>query len=992
MSSQLDPAILAAITQEARQCFLDEDAPEYLQALTEGFENRYGSPDFTSILRAAHSLKGGAGLAALPSLQELAHKLEDVLQGIQQNQIEEIDSAWRLVESAINEIAFVLTQARTVDDVLADSNLIAALEALGKFSVSANETTPKQQDNSTFIDKALTQDLEACFINVEELPEDAPEIVIQQCLANFVDECTFLGETLNLSWLVETVAPLPSVLAESPTLESLLFTKEIISLLRNQRDCYLQEQESRVIETDSLITLESESEVAVATSVPNTLVINALTEDLENILTTVEELPEDAPEILIQQCLENFVDECIFLGETLNLAWLVETVTSLTTAIVDLEAQEILSFAQEVIKQLRTKREQYLNPQVATQQAEATTETLTPQVEKTALAQIRIPLQNLEGVTNNVEELIVIQGRLSLQQTQLKQANQRLRSLTRQFEPLREQIQNLYNQLAIESIAGGTSTSSAANELEFDSLELDRYTELHGSLQTFQELMLQIQETRTDLELVNQEVTEDLEQVEKNLATLYTRVTESRLVPFRILAQRFIPQIQTLNRRYQKSVHLEIQGQDTLVDQVLLEQLQTPLTHLLNNAFDHGIESPQERQQNHKSKTAKIALEAKVDHNQLIIKIQDDGQGINLEKVYQRAKEKGICLSDQEFNQFSSEEIINWIFQPDFSTASQVTDLSGRGMGLDIVRTQIRKLRGNLQVHTQWGQGTTFTIKLPLNLSLMSLLLTQVQNRIIAIPSNSVKETLLYSELDWTNTQQTTINWHQKTVSVVSLASLLPCPRSPLVSVQPKVAIVLETALGELAILVDSLLGEDQLIVKPFDDTIPIPSYLAGCTILGTGEVIPVILPQGLEIKSVSATVPISTRSTTLTSQTKTILVAEDSVATRRMLEKILSAVGYQVIVCRDGQEAIDVLNQHQTRIDLVLSDIEMPRVNGFEVLQNIRSHPVWEGIPVVMATSRTGDRHRQQAMDLGATGYLGKPIQPQELLEKIESLLSSNL
>jgi chemotaxis protein histidine kinase CheA len=563
-----------------------------------------------------------------------------------------------------------------------------------------------------------------------------------------------------------------------------------------------------------------------------------------------------------------------------------------------------------------------------------------------------------------------------------------LRSLTRQFEPLREQIQNLYNQLAIESIAGGTSTSSAANELEFDSLELDRYTELHGSLQTFQELMLQIQETRTDLELVNQEITEDLEQVEKNLATLYTKVTESRLVPFRILAQRFIPQIQTLNRRYQKSVHLEIQGQETLVDQVLLEQLQTPLTHLLNNAFDHGIESSQERQQNHKSETAKIVLEAKVDHNQLIIKIQDDGRGINLEKVYQRAQERGICPSDREFNQFSSAEIINWIFQPDFSTASQVTDLSGRGIGLDIVRTQVRKLRGNLQVHTQWGQGTTFTIKLPLNLSLMSLLLTQVQNRIIAIPSNSVKETILYPELDWTSSEKSAINWHQKTVSVVSLASLLPCPRSPLVSVQPKIAIVLETALGELAILVDSLLGEDQLIVKPFDDTIPIPSYLAGCTILGTGEVSPVILPQGLEIKSAVATIPVSAPSPTLTSQTSTILVAEDSVATRRMLEKILSAVGYQVIVCRDGQEALDVLDQHQTRIDLVLSDIEMPRVNGFELLQNIRSHPVWEKIPVVMATSRTGDRHRQQAMDLGATGYLGKPIQPQELLEKVESLL----
>jgi chemotaxis protein histidine kinase CheA len=335
----------------------------------------------------------------------LAHKLEDVLQGIQQNQIEEIESAWALVESAINEIAFVLTQARTIDDVLADSNLIAALEALGKSTILTNETTPKQQDNSIFIDKALTEDLEACFANVEELPEDAPAILIQQCLESFIDECTFLGETLNLNWLIEMIAPLSSVLGESPILESLLFTKEIISLLRNQRDRYLQEQGSIVAEK-----LELEGEIAVVTSVPNTLVINALTEDLESSLTTVEELPEDAPEILIKQCLESFIDECTFLGETLNLNWLIETVAPLSTVIVDLEAQAALSFAQEVIKQLRTKREQYLNPQAAIQPAEVTTETFTPQAEKTALAQIRIPLQNLEGVTNNVEELILIQG------------------------------------------------------------------------------------------------------------------------------------------------------------------------------------------------------------------------------------------------------------------------------------------------------------------------------------------------------------------------------------------------------------------------------------------------------------------------------------------------------------------------------------------------------------------------------------------------------
>jgi CheY-like chemotaxis protein len=216
---------------------------------------------------------------------------------------------------------------------------------------------------------------------------------------------------------------------------------------------------------------------------------------------------------------------------------------------------------------------------------------------------------------------------------------------------------------------------------------------------------------------------------------------------------------------------------------------------------------------------------------------------------------------------------------------------------------------------------------------------------------------------------------------------LLPCPRQPLELSRAKVGIVIESGLGLLIILVDSLLREEKLIVKPFDDTVPIPSYIGGCTVLGSGEVIPVILPQGLESSAAQLSATSATPSN-LVSAIPTILVAEDSVATRRMLEKVLTAVGYQVLVCRDGQEALDQLQQHQETIDLILSDVEMPRVNGFELLEKVRAHPLFHSTPVVMATSRTGDRHKEQAMKLGATDYLGKPIQPQELIDKVAALL----
>ena len=995
MSSKLDPSILAAITEEARQCFLDEDAPEYLQMLEEGIKQR--DSDFTLLLRAAHSIKGGAGLASLDSLQELAHKLEDVLIGIQQGQIQEVDFAWNLVERGVNEVALILSQARTVDQAIADPELVEALGMLASFAGESETDNLEEQNqdssDNSFVKNTLTTDLETTFAAIEELTDDLPAELIEQLLTGFADECGFLGETLNLPWLTEATAAIASAVESSPPTEALAFTKEIITALRGQRDAYLNDAQ-----------LELPAATETATDNNDDFVTQTLTTDLESSLNAIGELTEDTPPELIGSCLMGFADECTFLGETLNLPWLVELVKPIENILTKSPPENLYIYTQTLVTQIRQQRDRYLQGDLPQPKVDIPTASPKAQVveksrpQTAALSQLRIPLHKLDGMTNNVEELILTQARLTRQQKLLNQANRRLRELTRQFEPIREQVQHLYDRLAVGS-TNISSTQSSANspqstpeilldtdETGFDALELDRYTELHTSLQSFQELMLRVQETRTDLELVDRELAEDLEQTQKNLDTLYTKITESRLVPFRFLANRFIPQIRNLNQRFDKSVNLEIIGENTSIDQVLLEQLQTPLTHLLNNAFDHGIESKAERLARQKPESAQIFLKATVENNQLVIVIQDDGGGIDIQKVYQRGIAKGICPQNKSIDDFTSDEIIDWIFHPGFSTAAKVSDISGRGMGLDIVRSQIRKLRGNLQVQTKLNQGTIFTLKLPLNLSLMSLLLIQLQNRVIAMPNSSVIETIPYSELQFIGEDKQSIQWHQQTLPVMSVANLLPCPRQPLLIDRAKVAIIIETSFGLVAILVDSLIREEKLIVKPFDDTIPVPTYLAGCTVLGTGEVIPVILPQGFEQSATSVTATPTTA--TVASNITTILVAEDSVATRRMLEKVLTAVGYQTIMCRDGQEALDRLKLHPGKIDLILSDVEMPKVNGFELLQQVRANDAYKNTPVVMATSRTGDRHKQEAMRLGANDYLGKPVQPQELLDTVAALL----
>lgn len=1040
MSSQLDPAILAAITAEARQCFLDEDAPEYLEMLEQGITDR-DNPDFTNLLRAAHSLKGGAGLASLTSLQHLAHKLEDVMLGIQQEQIQELDLAWALVEKSIDEVGYVLSQARNVDNAIANPELIVALESLVESNLDPSEQQEKEASNgdsnpNALLHHTLKVDLEGSFIAIEELELDTPEEVIQPILASFIDECTFISETLELPWLGEAIAPIAASDTVSDTVEALLLTKEIILQLRTQIDDYL-----------SNLASSQESQLEEPTD-NSELIINTLNQDLEEICQAIADLSMDTPEELINQALAGFSEECTFIGETLELPWLIELVTPIEALIAETEPLEALLTVQELVGEIRQQRDTYLENLAdvaeeesvfldatnasfadnyeaeevdqegffdfgeADDEVESTTVIFAPAlgsqekiVAKVAQAspkvsstanQVKIPLDRLQDMTNNIEELILTYSRFGRQQELLNQANRRLRSLTRQFEPIREQIQDLYNELAIGSSdlakkARSANQDSEDNSDSFDSLEMDNYTDLHSSLQSFQELMLQIQETRTDIDFVDRELGEDVEQTRKNLNNLYSEVTDSRLVPFDLLAKRFVPQIRGLSQRFDKQVELKIEGKNTPFDQILLEQLQTPLTHLLNNAFDHGIESKYERFSAGKPEQATICLTSKLEKNNLVIIIEDDGGGINPQKVYNRAVERGICPSDKSIKDFDQGEILNWIFEPDFSTAAQVSDISGRGMGLDIVLNLIRQLKGQLNLETEVGLGTTFTITLPLNLSLQSLLLVKLQNNLIAIPHTSIREILPYRDLDFTDTDKKQINWQEKVISLSAASNLFPRPRQPLNISQGKVAIVLETAFEPIAILVDDIVTEEKLIIKPFDETIPVPPYIAGCAVLGSGEVLPVILPQGLEQETIF-TSSARKEDSTVANTVSTILIAEDSIATRRMLEKILTSVGYQVIVCRDGQEALEQVNQYKGRIDLILSDVEMPRLNGFQLLAKVRAKAAFKKTPIVMATSRTGERHKHEAKRLGATDYLGKPVQPQQLIDTVSALLKQKV
>ncbi|MFP4220172.1 MAG: response regulator [Phormidium sp.] len=935
MNYSLDPDVLAAIAEEARQCFLEEDAPVYLQVLQEGLQQLTAgqSPDYQGLMRAAHSVKGGAGVAQMPGLSRLAHPLEDLLEAWNEGKIQgdQQETALGLLQEGLETLTELLESAQAQGmDLEPDPQLLTALTSFkGQLQQedSPSAETPSASispGKARLIRQALTSDLETCLQTLEEhLQQQRPNL--HEAIALFLDECLLLGEAYSLEWLVAKIDAVSPELDKCSNLDELRpLAKQLITELRSQRDRYLAN-------LDQFDQGESPGKSQGGSS--------------PSPGTTSEPLqtPEKA-------------------ANTTNI----ENKTSVPT-----KAPSSPSLRQQ---------------------------------------QLRIPLERMELMGSLVGELIVSHERLTLQQRQLKQASQTLRRIVQQVKPVRDDVQTLYDRL---STLDHPQKADEVNEEtgEFDLLELDRYTALHSSLQTFEELIAQVQETRLDIDIVSRELAQDLGQVRRDLDHLYDEVTTSRLVPFKIFAERFIPQLERLNRRCDKTSRLEISGENVLVDRIVLEQLQTPLTHLLNNALDHGIEAPEERRLLSKPDMAQIHLGARTEGSEVVITIADDGRGINLESVYRKAVERGVLGNGVSMSQLPREMLLNLIFEPSFSTADAVSDISGRGVGMDVVRTQVQQLRGSVEVDTVPSKGTTFTIRLPLSLNLLSVLLCQIGQQLVAIPSDTVLDVLPYDDAvgmgqlfvpgerltsglgaaNGPEEVEQSMTWRGQVLSLSPLWDLLPYPTAATVSHRPRVVLVLRGGTEPLAVAIDRIADERQLILKPFDDTVAIPPYLAGCAILGTGEAVPTILPRFLKAKLTQPEQPArpERRGASRGSEVPTILIAEDSTGARRSLERILSSAGFAVVPCRDGQEAWKKLEQRQGQVDLLVTDIEMPILNGFDLLARIRAHGSWYGLPTIVLTSRTGDRHRQKAQSLGANSYLGKPVAPAELLATIEALLT---
>ena len=545
-----------------------------------------------------------------------------------------------------------------------------------------------------------------------------------------------------------------------------------------------------------------------------------------------------------------------------------------------------------------------------------------------------------------------------------------------------------------EYLSGETSPVVASDHRENFGLDLEKIlTGFDQITQTCRELMIYYDQLRGNLqqmarsrntpetEQAQTQLKNSLENVQNLIDTLKTNINDSRFVSLANYAEKFaIPFHNSLNQLYNQQVKLVLEGEDTLVDQVILEQLKTPLKQLFQNAFEFSIEPKEERVAVDKSPTATLTLKAQQRENRLIIEISDDGRGIDLEHIFAQAKTQGLTQAEHP-KQLTRNQILNFVFLPKFSQAQSIYGFDE--MKLDEVSQAVKDLNGSISFDSKLGKGTRVIFSIPLHLSILPLLLCRAQAQTLAFPKDDIVSVVNLEEMS----EEKTISWQEKTLPVYSLLQLLPYNQGIPPSGSETTGLVLKVGERYLVVAVDSLKGEQELAIKPFDSTISVPPYVIGCSILETGEVVPVLTPDDFgELLALMESPSRPKKESDSSSSDSTVMVVDDSMTVRMTLEEILNDAGYQVITCRDGNEACKVLEETSEDIGVVMCDIEMPRLNGFGVLEAIRSHRRWHSLPVVMLSSPGKNNNEQKVYSLGANEFMSKQFQPDELLKVIQN------
>jgi chemosensory pili system protein ChpA (sensor histidine kinase/response regulator) len=958
---------------EIRRQFLDE-AQEYLDALDTAVvglsSGRVDVQRINSALRAAHSIKGGAGLMGFHLLSQLAHQLEDSFKVLKtQGPSLAIDTALEnLLLNGINCLRLTIQchqQEQTIDTVWVEQEIDPVFQSLhdslgdppDEDAVSVLATESGQD----VIALLFETEVDGCLQRLETVLADPEQPCLQEELTILAQELGGLGEMLQLGAFTQLCADIERI-ASLPTQDTSAIAQAALLAWRRSQAFVLTGQLDALpthLEGDFASTPAAEPPLVDVTPVDAIALKTA---------TLADENQSTEPEPAIAQTSESPATQ--------------------------------------------TKAPDF--------QYNVKSDPKSPATEDDQHATVRVAVRQLNQLNDLFGELTIERNGLDLYLKRLRNLARLLTQRLRRLEQSNAQLRATYDRIIPRTIgttlpllppASDTLFAHALNGGNFDLLEMDQYNELHLLSQQVMETIVQVQEVSTDIELSLDDAEQTSRELNKTAKQLQSSLTQIRMRPLADIVDRFPRALREWSLQYGKQAKLGIKGENTLIERSILEALNDPLMHLLRNAFDHGIEAPDVRRSQGKSEIGTIEITAAHRGNRTIITLSDDGRGISLDKIRSKAEQMG--LDPALLATASEEDLLSLIFEPGFSTTDRVTDLSGRGVGLDVVRDSLRQIRGEISVSTRANGGTTFTLSVPFTLSVVRVLLAESNGMVLAFPTDAIKETLLTQpQVD------ETLSWQGQTIRQIGLSHWLTfnCPRQPMTletapSIDAPTFLVVAHGSQTIAIQVDRTWGEQEVAIRRTEGNLSMPEGFVGCAIVADGRVVPLVnitemldwiisceqdsyrqagfngfnLPDRLLNLGRSSlfTAPNST------SSQPGILIVDDSINIRRFLALTLERAGFRVEQAKDGLDALDKLQRGIT-VQAVICDIEMPRLDGFGFLTKFKSNPTFEAIPVTMLTSRTGNKHRQLAFSLGAAAYFSKPYNEQELVQTLEQLIAN--
>ncbi|MEH2457174.1 hybrid sensor histidine kinase/response regulator [Nostoc sp.] len=997
---------------EIQMQFLEE-ATDYLNTL-EGIlleidtTNRIDLDKINAALRATHSIKGGAGMMGFRSLSDLAHRLEDSFKVLKtkKNSLEIDTQLQSLLLSGVDwvrQIVELLAEGNVVEDQWLATFCYPIFDELhdrlGDPNPEDASTMLSPEDGQNVIPLLFGTEVEECLQRLESILADNEQPGLHEEVVMMASELGGLGEMLQLA-------------AFTKLCESVTQQLEIVSNDRIPEIAELALQAWRrsqaLILTNQLDNLPTEIDLGSYTQSQPLLQAEVIpqfiatdTADIEVESTSVWQ-PKITPETWTK-------DEALAqptAGIAANFTFVDAEVTNDVNAINITEQNTI--FAGEN------------NPPDA-RFGESKVEPVSVGKERdTHENSVRVPSKQLEQINDLFGELIVQRNGLNSQLEKLRKLvrnlNQRVQVLDRENQELRTAYKKISPQAALSAgvhLQTENGHQTQDTDSEFDTLEMERYHELNLRSQEVMETIVQVQEVTTDVQLSVDDTDQIARKLNKTSKQLQTKLNHIRMRPLSDLIERFPRALRDLNVEYGKNVQLKIEGGNTLIERSILEALNEPLMHLLRNAFDHGIEDSATRRLLGKPEQGLIEIKATHRSNRTLITIRDDGWGISLEKIRIRALAMGLDAS--LLANASDEELLSLIFEAGFTTSEHVTALSGRGVGMDVVRNNLKLIRGDVKVDTEPGVGTTFTLSVPFTLSVARVLLVEINKMVLAFPTDVISEiSLLQNDQIFQMAGSEVLNWQGTMLPLIRLTRYLEfnclrydnpeLERSPAINTSS--VLVVKGNNQPVAIPIDRCWGEEEVAIRQVEGNIPLPEGFSNCTILGDGRVVPLVnvnellywvatnrrSPKGTQLPSARLKTPFlifdeDKISAASVKQKGTILIVDDSINVRRFLALTLEKGGYQVEQAKDGQDALEKLHSG-LRVEAVICDIEMPRLDGYGFLGKVNSDVDTKNIPVAMLTSRSSNKHRQLAMQLGARAYFSKPYNEQELLQTLEEII----